>query len=267
MKQLLAVIVISILSNVIIGQDIITKQDGDEIKAKVTEIGINEIKYKNFDNLNGPVYILNKSDVFMIKYENGEKEIIKAESPNVVNPSNPAGSSSIRKTYSITASDVSATHTAGVIGYIMAIPITGLVTGTVLADDYLVGGILGGVATLSLGISAPMIAGKARKTRELTNVEGAYAARLVGWILYGITMADAITALTLNAFEFDVPDATTIALGVLGSLSSILLGLDAIKTAEQSKQYIASPRIVPTLNISRNYLGTHFTSLGIQLNF
>ena len=80
-------------------------------------------------------------------------------------------------------------------------------------------------------------------------------------------MADAITALTLNAFEFDVPDATTIALGVLGSVSSILLGLDAIKTAEQSKQYIASPRIVPTLNISRNYLGTHFTSLGIQLNF
>ena len=62
-------------------QDLIIKRNGDEIKVKVFEVGTTEIKYKNYDNLSGPTYSILKSDVFMIKYENGTKDIFNEEKP------------------------------------------------------------------------------------------------------------------------------------------------------------------------------------------
>jgi len=56
-------------------QDVITQNNGDEIKAKVLEVGTTEIKYKKSDNLGGPTYSLFKSDVFMIRYQNGTKDL------------------------------------------------------------------------------------------------------------------------------------------------------------------------------------------------
>jgi hypothetical protein len=58
-----------------VAQDIIVKTDGSEIEAKVTDIGLTEIKYKKFSNPDGPVYVMPKNEVFMIKYENGEKDV------------------------------------------------------------------------------------------------------------------------------------------------------------------------------------------------
>jgi len=56
-------------------QDIVTLRNGDEIKAKVTEISKSEIKYKRFDNLEGPTIIIPLADVFFINYDNGTREI------------------------------------------------------------------------------------------------------------------------------------------------------------------------------------------------
>ena len=56
-------------------QDVLLKRNGDEIQVKVQEITLNEIKYKRYDNLEGPVISIAKQDVFMIKYENGTKEV------------------------------------------------------------------------------------------------------------------------------------------------------------------------------------------------
>jgi hypothetical protein len=71
------VIAAFVCSNVLFAQDIITLNSGDDIKAKVEEIDIDNVKYKKYDNLSGPIYILKKSDIFMIKYENGDKDIFK----------------------------------------------------------------------------------------------------------------------------------------------------------------------------------------------
>jgi hypothetical protein len=57
-------------------QDNIITKNGDEIKSKVIKIGSTEIEYKKLENLNGPAYSILKSEVFMIKYENGTKDII-----------------------------------------------------------------------------------------------------------------------------------------------------------------------------------------------
>ena len=56
-------------------QDLITLKNGDDIKAVVQEIGEVEIKYKKYENLNGPTYTMKKSEIFMIRYENGSKDV------------------------------------------------------------------------------------------------------------------------------------------------------------------------------------------------
>lgn len=56
-------------------QDILTKRNGDEIEVKVLKISDSEVEYKKWSNPNGPSYTVSKSDVFMIKYKNGEKDV------------------------------------------------------------------------------------------------------------------------------------------------------------------------------------------------
>lgn len=68
--------------------DIITLKNGEEINAKVTEIGISEIKYKKCDNLNGPVFSISKVEVFMIKYANGTKDIFDTNNNSNQNQNN-----------------------------------------------------------------------------------------------------------------------------------------------------------------------------------
>jgi hypothetical protein len=59
--------------------DILIRRDGEEIATKIMEVGVNEIKYKKCNNLDGPTYSILKRDVFMIKYSNGSKDLFKEE--------------------------------------------------------------------------------------------------------------------------------------------------------------------------------------------
>ncbi|MDR2927052.1 MAG: hypothetical protein LBV41_02435 [Cytophagaceae bacterium] len=60
-------------------QDVIFLRSGDEINAIVQKVGSTEVEYKKFSNPNGPTYTVPKSDVFIIKYKNGEKDVFKEE--------------------------------------------------------------------------------------------------------------------------------------------------------------------------------------------
>ena len=57
-------------------QDIIYKKDGSREESKIIMIGDKEIQYKKFNNPEGPVYTLSKSQIMMITYENGEYEML-----------------------------------------------------------------------------------------------------------------------------------------------------------------------------------------------
>jgi len=61
-------------------QDVILKRDGSDIKAKVLEITGQQVKYKDYDFQSGPTRNINISDVFMITYENGRKEVFNQQS-------------------------------------------------------------------------------------------------------------------------------------------------------------------------------------------
>ncbi len=77
-KQLIATVIITLYTSLsIFAQDIITKRNGDEIKAKIIEVGTDDVKFKKFDNIDGPLFVVSKSDIIFIKYENGSKEIFE----------------------------------------------------------------------------------------------------------------------------------------------------------------------------------------------
>lgn len=69
-----SVLILLLLSNVY-AQDIITKKTGEDIQSKIIEVGHDEVKYKKFDFQDGPTYTLLKSEIFLIRYENGTKDI------------------------------------------------------------------------------------------------------------------------------------------------------------------------------------------------
>ena len=52
-------------------QDVIFTRDAKRIEAKVTEINVDNIRYRLFDNLEGPLYTMPKSDVVSITFQNG----------------------------------------------------------------------------------------------------------------------------------------------------------------------------------------------------
>lgn len=89
-KILIAFFVIFALQS--FSQDVIFLNNGDEIEAKVLEIHINTIDYKRFSNIDGPTYHLDKSEIFMIKYLSGEKDLFNVKNssstPNNNIPSN-----------------------------------------------------------------------------------------------------------------------------------------------------------------------------------
>lgn len=68
-------------------QDVIVKRNGEELQCKILEVSKNEVKYKRWTNQDGPSFAEKKSDIFMIKYENGEKEVVAYESPALAVPS------------------------------------------------------------------------------------------------------------------------------------------------------------------------------------
>ncbi|MDR1652776.1 MAG: hypothetical protein LBS01_03845 [Prevotellaceae bacterium] len=73
MKKIYLIAAALVCSHALFAQDIIILKDGEEIKAKVQEIGLDNVKYKKYENQAGPTYTLMKFDIFMIKYENGAK--------------------------------------------------------------------------------------------------------------------------------------------------------------------------------------------------
>jgi hypothetical protein len=78
---LFSAVLIILTGSIVTGQDVIVKKNGDEIKAKVEEVLATEIKYRKFENLTGPLYSMAKSEIFMIKYENGSKDVFGADTP------------------------------------------------------------------------------------------------------------------------------------------------------------------------------------------
>lgn len=76
-KTLTATIVM--YTSTLLAQDIIYTTDNKQIKARVNEVGLNEIKYRMFENQFGPVIVMRKTEVNKIQFENGTELKITPE--------------------------------------------------------------------------------------------------------------------------------------------------------------------------------------------
>ena len=66
MKRLLLVLVATMsVSLSAIAQDLIVLVNTEEIQAKVKSIGLQEVVYLKWNNLEGPTYALPKSEIFL----------------------------------------------------------------------------------------------------------------------------------------------------------------------------------------------------------
>lgn len=77
-------------------QDTIRFKNGDVKAVKVNEVGLYQVSYSRLDLSDGPTYTVNKSDIFSIKYKNGQIDTFDGVAspsnpiPNTTQPSSPA---------------------------------------------------------------------------------------------------------------------------------------------------------------------------------
>ena len=75
LKYIRLILILLVLTHIAGAQDLIIFSNVDEILAKVTIIEEEVINYKKFNNLSGPSYMADMSKLYMIKFENGTKEV------------------------------------------------------------------------------------------------------------------------------------------------------------------------------------------------
>jgi hypothetical protein len=244
------------------GQDVIIKKNGDEIKAKVEQVLDTEIKYRRSDNLTGPVYSISKAEVFMIRYENGAKDVFDSKPAPI--PSQPqTGQTS---TVKITEKDIQPAKTGSIINYAMVVPIMalGIISASSEESESAIG--FGAAATIVGGIGIPVGALITSKTRAKTGVSGSPGLRIAGWIGYGLTIADAVTMLALSE-SVDFTGGPTISVAILGSLSSIFLAIDGTQTANQARSLASAASLQPVVGYVSDLTGNKFRTIGLRLNF
>ena len=79
-QKVVPIIIVMLCATAMYAQDVIYKTNGESMKVKVielTEDGL--IKYKDFDYLDGPTRNIKKTEVFMIRYENGKEEAVTTQ--------------------------------------------------------------------------------------------------------------------------------------------------------------------------------------------
>lgn len=72
LRIVFATLILFCWSGMATAQDVIVMKDQSTVMSKVLEITNTEIKYKKWNNQDGPTYSVNRSEVVSINYENGE---------------------------------------------------------------------------------------------------------------------------------------------------------------------------------------------------
>lgn len=73
MKKIITLCVCALMAiTSICAQDIIVTKEAKKIEAKITEVSKSEIRYKELDNLEGPTFVLEMTDISSVIYANGK---------------------------------------------------------------------------------------------------------------------------------------------------------------------------------------------------
>ncbi len=82
-KSIFTILALIIFAITGYSQDLITENSGNDINAKILEVTSTEVKYKKANFLDGPTFTVLKSDILMIRYANGTKDVFGKSASNV----------------------------------------------------------------------------------------------------------------------------------------------------------------------------------------
>lgn len=83
MRNILFCLLILLSSLHAMAQDKIYLIDNSVIEAKISEISLTDVKYKKWNNLTGPDYVMPKTEIALIVYANGTHEVINRANEEV----------------------------------------------------------------------------------------------------------------------------------------------------------------------------------------
>lgn len=250
-------------------QDIIVRKTGEEIKAKVEQVSDTEIKYRKAENLNGPLYSVAKADVFMIKYENGTRDVFGNQPVPAANQPAPAvtpqaGTGKL----SFSSKDLLPAQKASTLGYVLVAPILGLgIAAGAIQNNNNVTIPLGALATVVAGVGIPIVSAGSGKTRRAAGVEGNAGMRLAGWIGYGFTIVDALSLIGIASSGGYVPSGLTYSVAVLGAASSVIMAVEAGQVHTQASELLNHAGIQPTIGTVHGLYGKNYPAIGFKVNF
>ncbi len=72
MKKFVSLLFVSLFSVVLFAQDIIITNKAEQLKVKITEVSSEEVKYKELDNVDGPIFILKAEEINSVVFSNGK---------------------------------------------------------------------------------------------------------------------------------------------------------------------------------------------------
>ncbi|WP_345161031.1 hypothetical protein [Pontibacter saemangeumensis] len=81
MKRNLMIIMLTLVLQGAVAQDYIVKLNGDEIPARVLEVTLEDVVYHHPDSTETLTSRIPKAEVFMIRFENGTKEVFTQNLP------------------------------------------------------------------------------------------------------------------------------------------------------------------------------------------
>jgi hypothetical protein len=251
----------------LLGQDVIVKKNGEEIKAKVEEVQNYDVKYHRFDNLTGPLYTISKAELASIKYENGMVDSFANIPAPVTKPS--AYTPPV-----VREKDLRRARTGMVLDYVIYAPVAasivvGIVAGTSSGDDgrYMMAYTL--IPNLAITtVFIPISASQGSWPRKYTGVEGNTGLRTAGWIIYGTYMAGGLaTGFLTGGNVVENPLPLYLSVLVLDAAAATCFALDNGKTYKQMKELQNSAYIQPTINILNDRMGHNYMAVGIRVNF
>lgn len=77
MKKLFLLAVAAVAAFSAYAQDVIITRDAKRVEAKILEVSSNEIKYKEFNNQDGPTFVLTTNEINTVIYQNGTVKVFE----------------------------------------------------------------------------------------------------------------------------------------------------------------------------------------------
>jgi hypothetical protein len=122
--------------------------------------------------------------------------------------------------------------------FVAAGAVAGLAAGSaVTAGNFVPSISMGATATVIFGLTLPLVALSSSSVRNGARVEGSLGLRIAGWVLYGLTMVNAVVAIVLGIVA-EVPWPVIAVLGVLGVTGLTLVGVEALLARSQAAELV-----------------------------